>query len=174
MLLLLTEAYFELEDSDPKVPHLLVAEKYIKEAIDIADNSSSIRSGADARLWYGRVLIKMQSNSTIKNILNWVIEHPSEAISADQRSSARNLIEVSEGLTTEEVRSVVGAMGDRFGSVSDHWYECPNGHPYFVGECGGVQEARQCPECGSRIGGVGYDLADDNRRGAPSLMGRMH
>ena len=24
------------------------------------------------------------------------------------------------------------------GLNSGHWYECPNGHPYVIGECGGA------------------------------------
>ena len=24
------------------------------------------------------------------------------------------------------------------GLDSGHWYECPNGHPYVIGECGGA------------------------------------
>lgn len=33
------------------------------------------------------------------------------------------------------------------GLSSGHWYECPNGHPYVIGECGGAMEKTKCPEC---------------------------
>ena len=29
---------------------------------------------------------------------------------------------------------IVKAMGMRGG----HWYSCPNGHPYVIGDCGGA------------------------------------
>ena len=33
------------------------------------------------------------------------------------------------------------------------WYECPNGHPYSVGECGRPMQKGKCPSCGAPIGG---------------------
>ena len=39
------------------------------------------------------------------------------------------------------------------GLDSGHWYECPNGHPYVIGECGGAMEVGRCPTCNSQIGG---------------------
>jgi hypothetical protein len=27
------------------------------------------------------------------------------------------------------------------------WFECPNGHPYVIGECGGAMQVAICPEC---------------------------
>ncbi|KAM3672048.1 LOW QUALITY PROTEIN: E3 ubiquitin-protein ligase RNF213-like [Ammospiza maritima maritima] len=33
------------------------------------------------------------------------------------------------------------------------WYECPNGHPCTVGECGRPMEKSRCPECHVIIGG---------------------
>ena len=43
-----------------------------------------------------------------------------------------------------------------------HWYCCPNGHIYTVGECGGAVVESQCPECGAIIGGGGHQLRNDN------------
>lgn len=40
------------------------------------------------------------------------------------------------------------------GLSSGHWFECPNGHLYAIGECGGAVEESKCPECGSKIGGT--------------------
>ncbi|KAF8748917.1 P-loop containing nucleoside triphosphate hydrolase protein [Rhizoctonia solani] len=34
-----------------------------------------------------------------------------------------------------------------------HFYQCPNGHPYVIGECGGAMQVSTCPECGAAIGG---------------------
>jgi hypothetical protein len=32
-------------------------------------------------------------------------------------------------------------------------FECPNGHYYVIGECGGAMEKSKCPECKEEIGG---------------------
>lgn len=39
-----------------------------------------------------------------------------------------------------------------------HWFECPNGHLYAIGECGGAVSEGQCPDCGAIIGGSNYNL----------------
>ena len=54
---------------------------------------------------------------------------------------------------------IIKAMGLSKG----HWYECPNGHVYAIGECGGATEESKCPECHARIGGTGHVLIDTNR-----------
>ena len=33
------------------------------------------------------------------------------------------------------------------------WYQCPNGHPYSIGECGRPMQLGNCPDCGVQIGG---------------------
>ena len=44
-----------------------------------------------------------------------------------------------------------------------HWYTCPNGHIFYIGECGGAMQTSQCNECGERIGGGGHSLLATNR-----------
>ncbi|KAM4890524.1 E3 ubiquitin-protein ligase RNF213 [Sylvia borin] len=36
------------------------------------------------------------------------------------------------------------------------WYECPNGHPCTVGECGQPMEVSHCPDCHVLIGGLNH------------------
>ncbi|KAF9584715.1 hypothetical protein BGW38_005439, partial [Lunasporangiospora selenospora] len=43
-----------------------------------------------------------------------------------------------------------------------HWYMCPNGHTYVIGECGMAMQESQCPECGARIGGGSHELLQTN------------
>lgn len=43
-----------------------------------------------------------------------------------------------------------------------HWYKCPNGHVYCIGECGGATERSNCPDCGSTIGGASHALERGN------------
>ncbi|POG62130.1 hypothetical protein GLOIN_2v1698736 [Rhizophagus irregularis DAOM 181602=DAOM 197198] len=46
---------------------------------------------------------------------------------------------------------------------SGHWYDCPNGHPYTIGECGRAWEKSVCPECNAEIGGESHKLSAGNR-----------
>ena len=41
----------------------------------------------------------------------------------------------------------------------NHWYNCRNGHLYYVGECGTptVESETKCPECGEKIGTINDD-----------------
>ena len=64
-----------------------------------------------------------------------------------------------EGLTPEERVMIVKAMNFAKG----HWYKCPKGHIYAIGECGGANQQRLCPECGATIGGVDHRLAEGNQ-----------
>ncbi|XP_069477992.1 NFX1-type zinc finger-containing protein 1-like isoform X2 [Ambystoma mexicanum] len=43
-----------------------------------------------------------------------------------------------------------------------HWYSCPRGHLYTVGECGRPMEESSCPECGAAIGGQNHNPAQGN------------
>jgi hypothetical protein len=62
----------------------------------------------------------------------------------------------------EELEKVVRAMsidGYNYGtSASSHWYECPNGHPYFIGDCGRAMQESTCNECSAQIGGILHQL----------------
>ena len=62
-------------------------------------------------------------------------------------------------LTPEERVMIVKAMNFAKG----HWYKCPNGHIYAIGECGGANQQRACPECGETIGGENHRLAQGNQ-----------
>ncbi|CAK0864128.1 unnamed protein product, partial [Prorocentrum cordatum] len=64
-------------------------------------------------------------------------------------------------LTDAERREVDLAMGGGR-SGAGHWFACPNGHPYFIGECGGAMQESRCPECGARVGGGSHRLLADN------------
>jgi len=62
------------------------------------------------------------------------------------------------GLTKIELDDIKNAMGMQQG----HWYECPNGHPYVITECGGAMVQSKC-HCGATIGGGSHRLRGDNR-----------
>ncbi|XP_042198225.1 E3 ubiquitin-protein ligase rnf213-alpha isoform X2 [Callorhinchus milii] len=42
------------------------------------------------------------------------------------------------------------------GLIGVHWYDCPNGHPCVVGECGMPMSQGRCIECQAEIGGANH------------------
>ena len=68
----------------------------------------------------------------------------------------------SRQLSEEERREIDQAMGEGH-SAGGRWFACPNGHPYFIGECGGAMQEATCNECGARIGGGSHRLRSDNQ-----------
>jgi hypothetical protein len=69
-------------------------------------------------------------------------------------------------MSDDEKRMVFQAMardvGSGHGSYGGHWFKCPNGHPYAIGECGGAMQQSSCPECGAVVGGGSHQLAAGN------------
>lgn len=63
------------------------------------------------------------------------------------------------GITEEERVEIVSAMGLGKG----HWFKCPNGHVYAIGDCGGATMESKCSECGAAIGGSQHRLRGDNQ-----------
>ena len=61
-----------------------------------------------------------------------------------------------EELPPEERVTIVKA------SSQGHWYKCPDGHIYAIGECGGAMQQRKCPECDATIGGRNHRLVEGN------------
>ena len=63
------------------------------------------------------------------------------------------------GISDRERREIVQAMGMGQG----HWFKCPNGHIYAIGDCGGASVVSRCNECHALIGGTGHRILGDNR-----------
>ena len=72
-------------------------------------------------------------------------------------------------LTQEEKKQIVEAMSLSQG----HWFKCPKGHVYAIGECGGAMERSRCNECGAVIGGANHRLEEGNDL-APEMDGARH
>lgn len=47
-------------------------------------------------------------------------------------------------------------------ATTGHFYKCPNGHSFTIGDCGGAMQTSDCPECGAKIGGGSHRLLDSN------------
>ncbi|KAF5654964.1 hypothetical protein F25303_974 [Fusarium sp. NRRL 25303] len=61
-----------------------------------------------------------------------------------------------EKTTPEELAAIRSAMvsgPQGMATHSGHWYNCVNGHPFAVGDCGMPMEEARCPECGAPISG---------------------
>ena len=62
-------------------------------------------------------------------------------------------------LTKEEKLMIVNAIG----LSSGHWFKCPNGHVYCIGECGGAMQKSRCPDCRAEIGGLNHQITSGNQ-----------
>jgi len=160
----------EKDDTNYKVAH----GSFVR-AIEVATSSSSYRSVAELRIAKVEFLVKFETNMEIVRneampVLEWVILNCPHF--EDLVKRARDLrTELSKSISREEIAEIVRAMSglrqggyDGVGSASAHWYECPNGHPYFIGECGGAMQTGQCYECGEAVGGTGHRLNSTNRQ----------
>lgn len=67
-----------------------------------------------------------------------------------------------EYVTEEERRMIFKTMNATF-MGGGHWYTCPNGHIYTIGECGMAMQRGICPECQAPVGGGDHTLLADNR-----------
>ncbi|CAB9524124.1 expressed unknown protein [Seminavis robusta] len=150
------------------------AKKAYLEAMKIADGSTSLRSGAQIRLSLAKLILKYCDDvETIRKdvnaMLDWVQKESQLHAAHEIVLDAQKLkLEISQRNDTKTLRSIMSAMNkmdgyDYGGSASSHWYECPNGHPYFIGECGGAMQTARCIECGATVGGASHHLISDNR-----------
>lgn len=72
-------------------------------------------------------------------------------------------------ITEIERKQIVQAMGFKQG----HWFKCPNGHIYAIGDCGGAVQVSKCNECGEKIGGTNHRRLPNNSL-ASEMDGASH
>ncbi|MCJ1311346.1 hypothetical protein MMC25_005017 [Agyrium rufum] len=68
-----------------------------------------------------------------------------------------------EEVTAEEISAIKAAMvsgSQGIASHSGHWYNCKNGHPFAIGECGMPMELTRCPECGANVSGQNHTAVE--------------
>jgi hypothetical protein len=145
-----------------------------EEAIMVAQRAKMIRSEATVRIAMASSLARwVDHNAGIKSKvfvqLEFVIKMTSTrpGIVDDLIRQARELKEHFEGIRKREIQEIIRAMKrhdyDYGTSASSHWYECPNGHPYFIGECGRAMQESRCSECNELVGGTSHNLLRTNR-----------
>lgn len=169
-LQLLGRAYEDLIESEADENYMLSKDTY-ERAIVVATASMSVRSGALLRISLSTLLMKWDNGNRLseKDVyqhLDWIVDNA--GIFPELVARAKELKhEFSDRGRTERAK-VIAAMeildGYNYGgSWSSHWYQCPNGHPYFIGECGGAMQESRCPDCGERVGGSSHRLLSTNR-----------
>jgi Fe2+ or Zn2+ uptake regulation protein len=99
--------------------------------------------------------------------LNWVANQVRFEDLVQEANMLKNKLDSLSALSAIELKHIVKVMsavdGYNYGGMaSSHWYQCPNGHPYFIGECGGAMEQSQCIECGAVVGGNNHRLLSTN------------
>ncbi|KNE64930.1 hypothetical protein, variant [Allomyces macrogynus ATCC 38327] len=77
-------------------------------------------------------------------------------------TEARDSIRTGVTPRDYEIAQVIMAVAASEGTTG-HWYRCPNGHPYVIGDCGMAMQTARCNECGERIGGGSHTLLATNQ-----------
>lgn len=158
-----------------------VARGALQAAMQITDMNGSHRSGAEARLLLVETFLAddrviryywrfdeflWEKELEANELCKWVIEHWSPGIGRRLKDEARELM--ARVADRERARVKRAADGwSTFGvtaGYSSNWYQCPNGHEYTIGNCGGPAQYGRCPECGALIGGVNHVLLSNNSR----------
>jgi len=141
----------------------------------------SISEMEDLRIWLKRfqvVLLVKELRLNMATVNATIVLVPNEtlkevdAILQDSNATydqldtlyARLLPLLARPPTRKERNLIVKAIG----LGSGHWFKCPLGHYYAIGECGGAMQTSKCIECGSIVGGERYRLVQDNAH-APEM-----
>ncbi|KAG4069526.1 hypothetical protein HA402_006892 [Bradysia odoriphaga] len=86
----------------------------------------------------------------------------------DYTKDLEKILQTGFGISDVERMDIIKALNMKQG----HWFKCPNGHLYLIGECGGAMETAKCNECGAVIGGANHALLGTNRF-APEMDGAV-
>lgn len=158
---------------------LLEKRKYFtkQESADIADELCRLRYLRNFLLYKNRIRNRnMDLDEELKRrivVADRMLTDGKKFTEARQKKVKRTLDMLKEavpknglGITDEERIQITQAMGMGKG----HWFKCPNGHVYAIGDCGGATVEGRCPECSATIGGGSHTLRSDNAL-APEMDG---
>lgn len=110
----------------------------------------AIREKSEIEEMRHTIELKLLANSRYSDVDDNIIENELKNLSR----KIGLLLEISQQEKIEIVQAIRLAKG--------HWFKCPNGHPYVIGECGGAMEVAKC-FCGEQIGGYGHHLLSTNQ-----------
>ena len=149
-----------------------IAIQTYKKSIILADGTLSKRVASQLRLNLCKLLLKWNSLDKIKtevtSLLVWVMQEGVDAKLKDEAAQMKARCEKNEIKEVLKAMNVVHGY-DYGGGWSSHWYECPNGHPYFIGECGRAMEQGNCIECEAQVGGGDHQLLSTNRQAGGAI-----
>jgi len=122
------------------------------------------------------MLARRQSQIDEEVWLQAELSNPMTTLIQEWGSLIRSLTRATfyEPVSLSEKMDIVRAFRQEF-SYRGHFYCCPNGHVYVIGECGGATQASTCPECGASVGGQGHNLNTANTRATDyeNLLGQQ-
>ncbi|KAJ8489534.1 hypothetical protein ONZ51_g2873 [Trametes cubensis] len=159
----------DLEQFRFNVKMMMQSGKTSREAKNkLADSANAKLTEATARVKEVRHRAAMRSKTGGAKTAEWLqaeFVKPAEAILEEWRSLENSLRRDTfyEPVSLEELTQVVKAFRTEF-THTGHFYKCPNGHTFVIGDCGGAVQTSFCPECGAAIGGSGHTLIASNRR----------
>lgn len=149
------------------------------ESIHLAEESQSKKQKAKLILDKTRLVLRWseysdESKRKLLDDITWIKTDLKGIDDAIVREAEKLYTEVVDNFGKQQIKEVLKAMNviegyDYGGGWSDHWFECPNGHPYFIGECGGAMQESRCIECGAVVGGTHHRLNVTNRRAGGAL-----
>jgi transcription initiation factor IIE alpha subunit len=94
-----------------------------------------------------------------------IVKKRIELIEKVKMATRKESQKIEEMKKRKEKAEIIAAMAKELGQMSKgHWFYCPNGHPYVIGECGGAMQVSKCPDCGARVGGAHHKLIETNQK----------
>lgn len=179
-LLILSDFISQLQPAINKPNFLLNLSVNRQECLQLVKDAESLKDPcreAEGHIFYARYcalersatlmepaeMLKLDGRNHLSVALALCTQYPgqtrglSDEIQAVEKSLRENTF--YEPVSDKERRDVLLAMAREF-SGSGHWYTCPNGHPFTVGECGMPMEVARCPMCSARIGGSNHMPVD--------------
>ena len=132
----------------------LIRAFFLLRSVPNYENNAAIgneKKQIEKLLLYTVAKIDSSTKTEIQNVLKVIGSDPS-------------IQSIGLGIDDVERQQILKAMGMGKG----HWFKCPNGHIYAIGDCGGAMQESFCIECKAPIGGGRHSLRADN-----ALAGEM-
>ncbi|KAH8107252.1 P-loop containing nucleoside triphosphate hydrolase protein [Cristinia sonorae] len=132
----------------------------LQTRMDLADRAYIMRKES----YMGIQHVAQSHLRTSRNDTEWLKENfitPSGILQGEWEKLENSLRRDTfyQEVSLQEMTDIVKAMNF---THTGHFYKCPNGHTFVIGECGGAMESARCPECGEAIGGRNHSLLATN------------